>query len=219
MRKSLFFHHTLCLFVFIELISHQYLPAQEKELCAWPRIGLNYRINPSFSIAGGLEWRLEDWLSRTDRWVLNVGLKYQLLPFLESGAGYELHYCNAETNRWNRIHCAYSDCILSTRLARWELSLRERFQYTVDGRRDEYRLRSRLKATYNTPRSICKPYALIEIYQGLQIGEHFSITRTRYWCGLLFTFTKDWTTNFYYCRQKECNSRKDIIGMEWEYSF
>ena len=59
--------------------------AQETDYTTWMKMGVKYGLNERLDLSGGLEWRTEDHLQATDRWGLDVGAKYALLPFLKVG--------------------------------------------------------------------------------------------------------------------------------------
>ena len=98
-------------------------------------------------------------------------------------------------------------------------SLRERFQYTFDGHRDEFRLRSRAKFAYDIPKCKLEPYASAEMYNGLNKTEHFGVKRMRYRGGITLPLSERWEVDIFYCRQWEKDKRKDIVGVECVYSF
>ena len=151
------------------------LRAQEKDFATWANVGFEYKLKPAFTVSGGLEWRTKDDLGKTDRWGLKVGGSYKLLPFLKLGAGYETHYRNRGADGWKFRHRYRLEGTLSARVQRVKLSLRERFQYTFDGHRDEFRLRSRAKFAYDIPKCKLEPYASAEMYNGLNRTEHFGV--------------------------------------------
>ena len=68
---------------------------------------------------------------------------------------------------WKFRHRYRLEGTLSARVQRVKLSLRERFQHTFDGHRDEFRLRSRAKFAYDIPKCKLEPYASVEMYNGL----------------------------------------------------
>ena len=108
----------------------------------------------------------------------------------------------------------YQACLLYT-----SLSLRERFQPTFDGHRDEFRLRSRAKFAYDIPKCKLEPYASAEMYNGLNKTEHFGVKRMRYRGGITLPLSERWEADIFYCRQWEKDKRKDIVGVECVYSF
>lgn len=60
-----------------------FLHAQEKEFTTWASAGFKYKVKPAFTLSGKLEWRTKDDLGKTDRWGLDVGGAYSVLPFLK----------------------------------------------------------------------------------------------------------------------------------------
>ena len=77
-----------------------FLHAQEKDFTTWASAGFKYKVKPAFTLSGKLEWRTKDDLGKTDRWGLDVGGAYSVLPFLKVAAGYEIHYRNRGEAGW-----------------------------------------------------------------------------------------------------------------------
>ena len=67
-----------------------FLHAQEKDFTTWASAGFKYKVKPAFTLSGKLEWRTKDDLGKTDRWGLDVGGAYSVLPFLKVAAGYAI---------------------------------------------------------------------------------------------------------------------------------
>lgn len=158
--------------------------AQETDYTTWMKMGVKYGLNERLDLSGGLEWRTEDHLQATDRWGLDVGAKYALLPFLKVGGGYEIHYRNRGEDGWKFRHRYHAEGTLSTRWMRLKISLRERFQHTWDDEENELRLRSRLKLAYDIRDCKVEPYVSVEMYNSLNRGDSFDIARMRYRTGL-----------------------------------
>lgn len=211
-RASLLLVALLC-------ISQLSLRAQEKDFATWANVGLEYKVKPAFAVSGGLEWRTKDDLSKTDRWGLNIGGAYTLLPFLKVGAGYELHYRNRGEAGWKFRQRYYFDGTLSTRLHDVKLSLRERFQHTFERSNNEYRLRSQFKVAYDVPDCILEPYVSVEMYNGLNAGDRFDVKRMRYRGGITLPLSDRWKADVFYCRQWEQKRQKNIFGLTCNYSF
>ena len=207
------------LLVGLLMISQSSLRAQEKDMATWINAGFEYKVKPAFAVSAGLEWRTKDELDMTDRLGMNVGATYTLLPFLKVGAGYEVHYRNRGADGWKFRHRYHADGTLSTSLQRIKLSLRERFQHTFDANNDEFRLRSRFKVAYNVPSSNLEPYVSVEMYNGLNSGEHFDVKRMRYRGGVQLPFFTHWKVDLFYCRQWEEEQRTNILGVACNYSF
>lgn len=58
------------------------LHAQKRDFTTWASTGFKYKVNPAFTLSGKLEWRTKDDLDKTDRWGLEAGGAYSVLPFL-----------------------------------------------------------------------------------------------------------------------------------------
>ena len=80
-----------------------FLHAQEKDFTTWASAGFKYKVKPAFTLSGKLEWRTKDDLGKTDRWGLDVGGAYSVLPFLKVAAGYEIHYRNRGEAGWKFV--------------------------------------------------------------------------------------------------------------------
>lgn len=206
------------LLVVLLAVSGVSVRAQDKDFATWTNLGVEYKLNPDLAINGGLEWRTKDNLGSTDRWGMNLGGNYTLLPFLKLGAGYEMHCRNRGSQGWKFRHRYHFDGTLSTRLQRVKLSLRERFQHTMDGG-DELRFRSRMKAAYVIPKCKLEPYISIEMYNSLNRCDHFGVQRMRYRGGVELPLSDCWSADVFYCRQWEKGERKNIVGVECSYAF
>ena len=208
------------LVVVVLCIVPAFLHAQEKDFTTWASAGFIYKVKPAFTLSGKLEWRTKDDLGKTDRWGLDVGGAYSVLPFLKVAAGYEIHYRNRGEASWKFRHRYHFDGTLSTRVQRLKVSLRERFQHTFDSSGDEFRWRSRVKLAYDIPKCKIEPYASVEMYNGLNRGERFDVQRMRYRGGVVLPLFSDcWEADVFYCRQWESKARKNIVGVACTYSF
>ncbi len=196
------------------------LAAQEADYTTWLKMGAQYEVDERWEVSGGLEWRTKQDVGTTDRLGLDVAAKYEALPFLKLGAGYEVHYRNRGDEGWKFRHRYHADGTLSGKWMRVKVSLRERFQHTWNAEEKELRLRSRLKLAYDIRRCKLEPYASVEMYNGLARGEHFDVVRMRYRAGLtLPLFSERWEADVFYCRQWERDARKNIFGVDCVYKF
>lgn len=195
------------------------LHAQDADYTTWTKVGVEHEVLPVLTVSGNLEWRTKDNVGMTDRWGLDVGGSYKVLPFLKAGAGYEVHYRNRGAEGWKFRHRYHFDGTLSGRVQRFKLSLRERFQHTFNREEKEFRLRSRLKVAYDIARCKLEPYVSVEMYNGLGRGEDFEVARMRYRAGLSFPLGERWEAEAFYCRQWERDASKNIFGVECVYSF
>lgn len=196
------------------------LNGQEHDFCTWTKLGLEYEMKPRWTLSSDLEWRTKGHAGTNDRIGLSADLEYEALPFLKLGGGYEVHYRNrGKEEGWKFRHRYRLEGTLSTRLHRFKLSLRERFQQTWDMAEKEFRLRSRLKVAYDIRQCKVEPYVSVELYNGLARGESFAVTRTRYRGGVSFPLGKQWEAEAFYCRQVEKEKGKHILGIECVYKF
>ena len=195
------------------------LAAQSTDNTTWMTMGVKHQLSKKFDLSGGVEWRTKDDVSETDRWGLKLGTQYKALPFLKLGVGYEMHYRNRDAASWKIRHRYYWDGTLSTRWKDWKVSLRERFQHTLDGHKDELRLRSRMKLAYDLPSCVIEPYVSVEMFNGLNGGEHFDVVRMRYRGGISFPVLSCMDMEVFYCRQWEEHKDKNIFGLEASFKF
>ena len=72
---------------------------------------------------------------------VSVRRKYVALPRRQIYTLSLIHICNRGADGWKFRHRYSLEGTLSARVQRVKLSLRERFQHTFDGHRDEFRLR------------------------------------------------------------------------------
>ena len=194
--------------------------AQEADYTTWLKMGAQYEVSERWEVSGGLEWRTKQDVGTTDRLGLDVAAKYEVLPFLKLGAGYEVHYRNRGDEGWKFRHRYHADGTLSAKWMRVKVSLRERFQHTWNAEEKELRLRSRLKLAYDIRRCKLEPYASVEMYNGLSRGEHFDVARMRYRAGLtLPLFSERWESDVFYSRQWERDAKKNIFGVDCVYKF
>lgn len=193
--------------------------AQSPDFTTWTALGFEYQLKPALSLSGGLEYRSKNDLHTTDRWGLDVGIGYKLASWLKVGAIYEVHYRDRGSDGWKFRHRYGAQATLSTRVQCWKLSLRERVQNTTDGKKDEIRLRSRVKVAYDLPKCKLEPYISVEMYNGLNRGDDFDVTRMRYRGGFTFPLFSRWTAELFYLRQWESDERRNVVGVECVYSF
>ena len=135
----------LCVVLLVGMCIPAELWAQRPDFTTWLNLGAEYELQHSgFTLESGLEWRTEDRFRQTDRVGWNVDGSYKLLPWLKVGMGYELHLRNLDEEEWGFRHRYKLQATLSTRVwSRLKVSLREKFQHTLDGdEENELRLRT-----------------------------------------------------------------------------
>ena len=223
MRKQFYFIRLMVAVVVATVLAGtSAVRAQQADITSWLHLGAEYELKEKgLALESGLEWRTEDRFRRTDRVSLSADGAYEVLPWLEVGAGYEIHF-RQKSHDWGIRHRYRLQAVLSTRLwERLKVSLRERFQHTLDGDdENELRLRSRVKLAYDLPRSEVEPYASVEAFNGLACGEQFRVTRLRYRGGAQFPLVGSWDGELFYIYQDDRGKKgRHVLGVKCVYRF
>lgn len=166
------------------------LLAQSDDFGVWTSIGAEKKISKKLSVGMEAELRTRDDVSTLDRWSVGVDAQYKLTKWLKVSAGYSFLDDNnekityKETNGmpnklaeyWGVRHRFNVSLTGSYKFGDWQVSLRERWQYTYrpektiderwdfdddeyDGKPKTYKgrgknvLRSRLQLSYDIPNS------------------------------------------------------------------
>lgn len=183
----------------------------------WTNWSVDYAATDKIELAAGMEYRTTDNASETDRWAFNGGITYNPLKHLSVEGVYEFHHRN-RSGVWKNRHRYNLAAIGSLKAGRWNFSLRERFQHTIESGESELRLRSRLQAKFKATNKI-SPYASIEMYNSLHSGEKFDITRMRYRAGFDFKIADNVSTDIYYLFNAEDGANKNIAGLDIAFHF
>lgn len=218
MKINLFANWSVSLFLILTLMPNLPLQAQEKDWGVWTKIGGEHNIMPNLVVSSNLEWRTKNALKKTDRWGLDICGKYAISSWLKIGAGYEVHYRNRGEIGWKFRHRYHADGTIYLRFLKYRISLRERFQHTFAHGEQELFLRSRVKWEYCVSKCL-QPYVSVEMYNGLNSDDHFSMRRVRYRGGITFSLSSSWKMELFYCRQWEADNRKNVLGMAYVYSY
>lgn len=212
----------------------------EKKICK----GFNASINAEF--------RTQDGLNEAERWSLGAGLDYKFSKWLKGNAGYifiNRHLAAYNTNKyhyeadWQPRHRAFASMTGSWEVVKhFELSLRERYQYTyttpinlerhylstpevrasdkIKEGEDEHLLRSRLQLKYSRKKCAWQPYASVEILNSLTDG--FANDQMRYTLGTDYKINKQNQLGLSY-RYKDKNNRDDskghLLTISYSYDF
>lgn len=101
------------------------------------------KLNKKWSVGVETEMRTRDNTSTIDRWSFGVNGEYKATKRLKFGAGYELLYdhnekytyktngdLNKYANYWGLRHRLHFDVTGNLNFGKWNLALRERWQYT-----------------------------------------------------------------------------------------
>ena len=218
----------------------------------WTEIGVEKKVNKKVSLGLDAELRTDNDASRASRWAVGVDGDYKFSKWLKGSVGYNFLYdrrdkytyhadgsLNKYARYWTPRHRFHADLTGSWNLGQWELSLRERWQYTyrpehtISGRYDydqeafdnepktysgtgKHVLRSRLQVS----RALGKwePYANIELYNG------WALEKVRYTAGIDLGLTKHHKLGAYYRFQTTHNDSDEepdmhILGVSYKYKF
>ncbi len=194
-----------------------------------------------------VEHRSKDSFKATSRWSASAGLSYKALPWLRVSASYKFindRDGDKETKKGNYIpaywqpgHRIQIGAAGSLKVGKFDLSLREAYQYTHFSDRyvskydssgkqkdDEYieevnrqLLRSRLQAEYKyKKRPLVTPYASVELYNDLTDG--FSVRKTRYTAGADFRIDKHNSVSvFYRFIDRRTSDNTNAIGVSYQF--
>ncbi len=231
------------------------LKAQTNDVGMWYEVGAEKKIDKRWSVGVAGEFRTRNHLRTAGRWSVGVSADYKIAPWLKTSAGYDLLWDNnAEKityeddgrtynkwtpHYWGARHRLHLDLRGDADLGRFNVSLRERWQYTlrpgktvarydfadeawedrVIGGKGKHVLRSRLQVEYNIPHAKVTPYASVELFNAWQLD------KVRYTLGADWKVSKHHGVGMYYRLQTVNGSDDDndtnehIIGMSYQYKF
>ena len=220
--------------------------------------GLGIEVSAEHKIVKGLsaevegEVRTQDGVSDLERWAVGAGVDYKLTKWLKADVGYSLimryqperltDKGKLQSDYWSPRHRAYVSLSGSWKLpAHWELSLRERYQYTYEAKRNAVRhdpttgirlsdkvkggdgdqlLRSRVQFKWSRKKSAWSPYLHVEMLNDLQQG--FSIDQMRYTAGFDYKLNKQNTLGVAY-RFKDKSDKDEekghLFSLKYGYKF
>lgn len=200
------------------------MPAMSQEL--WTSAAFKASFNKHWNTTAEVEYRTSDNLKSSDRVTAGIRLDYKHTYF-KIDAGYKFmrtHTDLSTTNKGNIIpafwlsrHRAYASVTGKINIGRFELSLRERYQFThrvgkfvpkfdsngvkpkddewIDSR-DRHILRSRIECDYKIRKSRFTPFCSVEIYDNL--SEQFDVEKVRYTLGSEYSINKHNTVELFY---------------------
>ena len=119
---------------------------EDTDMGLWMTAGAQKKINKQWSVTGEAEYRLRDDFSASDRWTIGLSTTYKPYKWLKLHAGYKFMRDNNEEeysyhkdgsvnkytpSYWNTKHRLYAGATGTLKMNNWNLSLRERWQYTL----------------------------------------------------------------------------------------
>ena len=215
----------------------------------WTSVGAEKKINKKLSVDLEAEMRTRDNSSSIDRWSGEFDATYKLTDWLKATAGYVFLYDRNEEKTtykrsgkvnnyrpgyWGNRHRVHFDLTSGFDLGNWNISLRERWQYTyrpevtttrwdndneywedtkVEGKA-KHVLRSRLQVQYGFKK--LEPYGSVELYNG------WNLQKVRYTLGTDYTIKKHHKVGIYYRYQTvndDDEPSRHILGASYKYKF
>ena len=217
----------------------------------WTEVEAGKKIARGFSASVELEHRTTDGVDGTARWAAGASVDYKVIKPLKLSLGYTLIMQHQESRilnsgkvleaYWQPKHRGYLSVTGSLNIGRFELSLRERYQYTyrtaknVDRFLDDgitpaghkwvpgksrHTLRSRLQAEYSKKKCPFMPYVSVEVYNDL--AEGMDLDQMRYTAGCDYRFNKHHTVGLSYRfvdKSSDDEPSGHVIGVSYSFKF
>lgn len=208
----------ILLLVFCGFVALEHFPLMAQEgadWSSWTSVTVNHKFNKSLRIMSKAQVRTRDNFGAFERFFINAGLGYKVLPNWELKGVLAYHRrSSASKGNFNayRYHlgseAAWKKCNFRIR---W----RERFQQTFALGDDEMIIRSRLMFDYSIPSTILVPYFSVETFNDLGNNDFFKAERIRYMPGLRVNLTDMYSLSIFYCRQDDISRKTNIAGVEF----
>ena len=217
----------------------------------WTTVGAEKKIDKKLSVGIEAEFRTRNSSKTADRWTGSISASYKLLDWLKLGAGYKFIYNNFSEkityhndgtynnwrpSYWGTRHRFFVDVTGTLKLDRFDIWLRERWQYTYRPEQTTTRydfdnswwedtdvssksihvLRSRLQVKYDIPKSKITPFANVEFYN------NWSLQKVRYTIGADWKIAKQHEISAFYRYvndKDEDESNRHVIGLGYTFKF
>ena len=190
--------------------------AKDTDFNTWTIITAKVNIAKGLSVSGTLDYRTRQDASSTDWWAFRTAVNYQALPHFSIGGGYELQLLYR--NGWNNRHRYQVQIGENFTAGRFDFSLRERFQHTIDSGSNDYVLRTRAQAKYKAT-DLLRPYVSVEPFNSMNKGDGFDFNFVRYIAGLEFKLNKTTSIAPYYCLNSYDNQNRHTAAIDINFNF
>lgn len=148
---------------------------------------IDKKIADGFHISFSEEFRMKNNFTSVDRFHTSLGLSYKPCPYFKMAASYTLinlhdYSSSKDSWSWKIRHRASFDLVGLYRVGNFKFNLRERIQYTYkaedmnvfENPKNEFVLRSRLKASYQFRTKPVEPYLAVELRNTLNAVSYTS---------------------------------------------
>lgn len=213
-------------------------------------LGLKKKIVKGLSVAAEFELRTQDMSSEMERIDAGLGISYKPIDYFKIGIGYhfidkykpkhETKKGNIVDDYWSPRHRAYADVTGIAVVENFEISLRERYQFThrsetsakkwsssgkakddeIIEAKNDHILRSRVLAQYNIKKIKLAPYFSIEVHNDL--ADSFAIDKVRLIAGLEYSLKKHHVFDLFYRYTAGIADSDDechLLGIGYEFTF
>lgn len=214
----------------------------------WTSADVEKNFGKKWGVGVEVEYRTHDRLKSTERVTFSASGEYKHRYF-KVDAGYKFMMNHSETEYtkkgnvippyWIDKHRAWIGATGKLKLGRFELSLRERYQFTHrDGKtvpkfasdgitpkpdevilaKDKHILRSRIACDWNIRKSPFTPFASVELYDNL--GYRFDLEKVRYTVGSEYKINKKNRVELFYRYVQGCSDKSDkgnVIGVGYSF--
>ncbi len=201
-------------------------------------LGIEKKLTKKWSVGMDMEYRLRDSGSESDRVTFGPKVEYKIKKHLKAAVGGTYMYVNNDSKtryrsdktvkwiragKWSPRYRAFAAVTGDMDFSRFNVSLRERWQYTYrckytttrdyytkdgefnypdDDERDSksyHVLRSRLAAEYDIANCPLKPSVSVEVFNG--VNDSWRVEKVRYACGLTWKVTRQHSLGLTYYYQ------------------
>lgn len=215
----------------------------------WLDAGASKTWAKKYTVGVNAQYRTTDSFKSTDRWEVGAEVAWKPIKWLKVGADYGFMYTHRperETRKgnfvedyWQPRHRVGVNLTGSVKFGRFDLSLRERWQYTrqqgvnahkfgPDGEdkgyeyipvKNKHVLRSRLKLEWGIKKKCpFTPYVSAEIYNSL--NNAFSVSKMRYTAGCDYKINRHNAVGLYYRFVDSFDAgdkNLNVIGLEYSF--
>lgn len=208
----------ILLVVFCGLLAFGNFPLMAQEgadWSSWTSVTVNHKFNKSLRIMSKAQVRTRDNFGAFERFFINAGLGYKVLPNWELKGVLAYHRRSSASKGSFNAYRYHLGSEAAWKKGNFRIRWRERFQQTFALGDDEMIIRSRLMFDYSIPSTILVPYFSVETFNDLGNNDFFKAERIRYMPGLRVNLTDMYSLSIFYCRQDDISRKTNIAGVEF----
>lgn len=208
----------ILLLVFCGFIVLEYFPLMAQgraDWSSWTSVTVNHKFNNRLRIMSKAQIRTRDNFGAFERFFINTGLGYKVLPNWELKGVLAYHLRSSASKGSFNAYRYHLGSEAAWKKGNFRIRWRERFQQTFALGDDEMIIRSRLMFDYSIPSTILVPYFSVETFNDLENNDFFKAERIRYMPGLRVNLTDMYSLSVFYCRQDDISRKTNIAGVEF----